>query len=84
MDTLWPVVTTLIIIFWLFAGFCGYVMMYFCDKATGARLCLGEYFVIDIPVIGFIGALVAGLVSFAIGLNALVSWKEFTINLRNR
>ncbi len=66
------------ILIWLFGGVCGYVMMYSCDKTTGAKLCNGNFFVLDGTANPFITALIFAPVAFVVGIIALVYRKKYT------
>jgi hypothetical protein len=74
----------LVLVFWLFVGICGYIMMYFCDTATGLPLCAGTFFVLTSRFNSCMAALVFAPIAFMAGLVALSNWKKYTQELRQK
>ena len=74
----------MVLVFWLFVGICGYIMMYFCDTATGLPLCAGTFFVLTSRFDSCVVALVLAPIAFITGLLALSNWKEYTQKLKNK
>ncbi len=78
-------VFSIVLVLWLFAGICGYIMMYFCDTAVGKGLAHnGNFFVLGGNKFGtYLSTFIFAPLAFCVGLIALYKWKKYTRDLRN-
>ncbi len=88
MPTLLIMLLIMLLPLWLFAGMCGYIMMYFCDTAVGKGLCKGNFFVLGGGILNTLNTLLLTFIfaplAFCVGWIALHEWKKYTRDLRNR